>query len=93
MISGLKVSLLARIVHQTLGRVAPRAAPLIAVGAMSGYALLAGASAAALRAAAMGVLVVIAGRLRRDSHVFVSLAFTAAVSGDRLALASLFLLI
>ena len=78
-ISGLKVSLLARIVHQTLGRVAPRAAPLIAVGAMSGYALLAGASAAALRAAAMGVLVVIAGRLRRDSHVFVSLAFTAAV--------------
>lgn len=78
-ISGLKVSLLARIVHQTLGRVAPRAAPLIAVGAMSGYALLAGASAAALRAAAMGILVVIAGRFRRDSQVFVSLAFTAAV--------------
>src|ERR1700738_1198474 len=78
-ISGLKVSLLARIVHQTLGRVAPRAAPLIAVGAMSGYALLAGASAEALRAAAMGGLGVIAGRLRRDSHVFVSLAFTAAV--------------
>jgi competence protein ComEC len=46
---------------------------------MAGYALLAGASAAALRAAAMGILVVIAGRLRRDSHVFVSLALTAAV--------------
>ena len=78
-ISGLKVSLLARIVHQAIGRLTPRAAPLIAVGAMTGYALLAGASAAALRAASMGVLVVIAGRLRRDSHVFVSLALTGAI--------------
>src|SRR5712692_6815091 len=78
-ISGLKVSLLARIIHQALGRLLPRAAPLIAVGAMAGYALLAGASAAALRAAAMGMLVVIAGRVRRDSHVFLSLALTAAL--------------
>ena len=78
-ISGLKVSLLARIIHQAFGRITPRAAPLIAAGVMAGYALLAGASAAALRAAAMGILVVIAGRLRRDSHVFVSLALTAAV--------------
>jgi competence protein ComEC len=78
-ISGLKVSLLARIIHQALGRILPSAAPLIAVGAMAGYALLAGASAAALRAAAMGMLVVIAGRLRRDSQVFVALALTAAV--------------
>jgi len=78
-ISGLKVSLLARIIHQALGRWLHRAAPIIAVTAMAGYALLAGASAAALRAAAMGVLVVIAGRLRRDSHVFFSLALTAAV--------------
>ena len=78
-ISGLKVSLLARIINQALGRLLPSAAPWIAVGAMAGYALLAGASAAALRAAAMGVLVVIAGRLRRDSHVFVSLALTAAI--------------
>src|SRR6266852_1777387 len=78
-ISGLKVSLLARIIHQALGRILPRAAPLIAAGAMAAYALLAGASAAALRAAAMGILVVIAGRLRRDSHVFLSLALTAAV--------------
>ena len=78
-ISGLKVSLLARIIHQALDRWLPKAAPMIAVGAMAGYALLAGASAAALRAAAMGILVVIAGRLRRDSHVFLSLALTAAV--------------
>jgi competence protein ComEC len=78
-ISGLKVSLLAKIMQQAIGRLLPRAAPLIAVGAMAGYALLAGASAAALRAAAMGVLVVVAGRLRRDSHVFVSLALTGAI--------------
>ena len=78
-ISGLKVSLLARIIQQAVGRFAPTAAPLIAAGAMAGYALLAGASAAALRAAAMGIVVVIAGRLHRDSHVFVSLALTAAV--------------
>jgi competence protein ComEC len=78
-ISGLKVSLLARIIHQGMGRIVPRAAPLIAAGAMAGYALLAGASAAALRAAGMGILVVVAGRMHRDSHVFVSLALTAAV--------------
>jgi len=78
-ISGLKVSLLARIITQALGRRLPNAAPLVAVGAMIAYALLAGASAAALRAAAMGMLVVIAGRLRRDSQVFVSLALTAAI--------------
>jgi competence protein ComEC len=78
-ISGLKVSLLARIIQQAVGRFAPTAAPLIAAGAMAGYALLAGASAAALRAAAMGIVVVIAGRLHRDSHVFVSLALTGAV--------------
>ena len=87
-ISGLKVSLLARIIHNALGRWLPRAAPIIAVAAMAGYALLAGASAAALRASAMGMLVVLAGRLQRDSHVFVSLALTAAIMlGLRPALA------
>jgi len=59
--------LLARIITQALGRRLPNGAPLVAVGAMIAYALLAGAWAAALRAAAMG-MVVIAGRLRRDSH-------------------------
>ena len=78
-ISGLKVSLLARIISRALGRWLPRAAPVVAVGAMGGYALLAGASAAALRASAMGVLVVIAGRLHRESQVYVSLALTAAI--------------
>jgi competence protein ComEC len=78
-ISGLKVSLLARLISQGFGRIVPRAAPLVAVGAMAGYALLAGASAAALRAAAMGMLVVVASRLQRESQVFVSLALTAAL--------------
>jgi competence protein ComEC len=88
-ISGLKVSLLARIIHDALGRFVPRASPLVAVGAMAGYALLAGASAAALRAAAMGALVVIAGRLRRESHIVVSLALTGALMlGLKPALAS-----
>jgi competence protein ComEC len=78
-ISGLKVSLLARIVHQSLGRFVPRAAPIVALVAMVVYALLAGASAAALRAAAMGALVVLAGTFKRDSHVYTSMALTAAI--------------
>lgn len=78
-ISGLKVSLLARIVHHGLGRMTPGLAPWVALGAMSAYALVSGASAAALRAAAMGGIVVIAGVLRRDTQVAVSLAVTAAV--------------
>ncbi|HYM50579.1 MAG TPA: ComEC/Rec2 family competence protein, partial [Candidatus Limnocylindrales bacterium] len=78
-ISGLKVSLLARLVQRALGRVWPRAAPIVALTAMVAYALVAGASAAALRAAAMGALVVIAGVVRRESQVYVSLALTAAL--------------
>ncbi len=78
-ISGLKVSLLARIITGSVGRFLPRAAPAIALTVIVIYALLAGASAAALRAAAMGALVVIAGRFRRDTHVYLSLALTAAI--------------
>ena len=62
-----------------MGRWLPRAAPLVALAAMVSYALLAGASAAALRAASMGMLVVVAGRLHRQSQVAVSLALTSAV--------------
>src|SRR5207302_418777 len=78
-ISGLKVSLLARIIQRAAGRILPQAAPGIALGAMVVYALLAGASAAALRAAAMGGLVVLAGAIRRDTHVFASMALTGAI--------------
>ena len=78
-ISGLKVSLLARIVHQGVGRLAPGIAPAVALGAMLTYALVSGASAAALRAAAMGGLVVLAGTLHRETQVVASMALTAAV--------------
>jgi hypothetical protein len=46
---GLKVTLLVRIVQQATGRWLPRAAPLMALGLMVAYALLAGASAAGRR--------------------------------------------
>jgi len=59
--------------------VAPKGCAADRVSAMAGYALLAGASAAALRAAAMGALVVVAGRFRRESHIVVSVALTGAV--------------
>ncbi|HYS02700.1 MAG TPA: ComEC/Rec2 family competence protein, partial [Candidatus Eisenbacteria bacterium] len=78
-ISGLKVSLLARIVHQGVGRLAPGIAPAVALGAMLTYALVSGASAAALRAAAMGGLVVLAGTLHRETQVVASMALTAAI--------------
>ena len=78
-ISGLKVSLLARITERSLGRFWPRAAAPVALLAMVVYALLAGASAAALRAALMGALVVLASLLKRDSHVYTSMALTAAL--------------
>src|SRR5207245_8626604 len=78
-IAGLKVSLLARIVHQGVGRLAPGIAPAVALGAMLTYALVSGASAAALRAAAMGGLVVLAGTLHRETQVVASMALTPAV--------------
>ena len=78
-ISGLKVSLLARLTERSLGRLWPRAAAPGALLAMVVYALLSGASAAALRAALMGALVVLASFLKRDSHVYTSLALAAAL--------------
>jgi competence protein ComEC len=77
-ISGLKVSLLARLIQGSLGRWWPKAASLAALAAMAAYALLSGASAAALRAAAMGGVTVAGAWLRRDTYVFVSLAATGA---------------
>jgi len=78
-ISGLKVSLLARLVQRSVGRVWRAGGPLVALGMMGLYALVSGASAAALRATAMGALVVAAGVLRRDAQVYVSMALTAAL--------------
>jgi competence protein ComEC len=78
-ISGLKVSLVARLVQRGLRPVLRGGAPVAAVALVTAYALLAGASAAALRATAMGGLVVVAGALRREAHVYTSMALTASL--------------
>jgi competence protein ComEC len=78
-VSGLNVALVAKLVQQVLGQWRPRAASVVAVAAMTAYALLAGASPAALRAAVMGGLVVLASMLKRDSHVVVSMALAAGL--------------
>src|SRR5206468_11628743 len=52
--SGLNVALLARLVQQALGRIWPRGAAVTALIAIIGYALLSGASPAALRATLIG---------------------------------------
>src|SRR5438094_2670132 len=58
--SGLNIALLARLVQQALGRMGPRGAAVTALIAIIGYALLSGASPAALRPTLMGGLVIIA---------------------------------
>lgn len=77
--SGLNVALVARLVQQGLQRIWPAGSAIIALISIGGYALLSGASPAALRATIMGGLVIIAGMLRRDSWVFVSMAIAAAL--------------
>ena len=77
--SGLNVALLARIVQQGLGRIWSRGAAATALTAIIGYALLSGASPAALRATLMGGLVILASMIHRQSHVSVALALAAAV--------------
>ena len=77
--SGLNVALLARLVQQGLGRIWSRGAAVTALIAIIGYALLSGASPAALRATLMGGLVILAGMIHRQSHVSVALALAAAV--------------
>ena len=77
--SGLNVALVARLVQQGLQRIWPAGSAIVALLAIGGYALLSGASPAALRATVMGGLVILAGMLRRDSRVFVSMAIAAAL--------------
>jgi len=77
--SGLNVALLARLVQQALGRIWPRGAAVTALIAIIGYALLSGASPAALRATLMGGLVILGGMVHRQSHVSVALALAAAL--------------
>src|SRR5205823_8447754 len=77
--SGLNIALLARLVQQALGRMGPRGAAVTALIAIIGYALLSGASPAALRATLMGGLVILGGMIHRQSHVLVALSLASAL--------------
>ncbi|HEX6487612.1 MAG TPA: ComEC/Rec2 family competence protein [Candidatus Dormibacteraeota bacterium] len=78
-LSGLKVAVFARLVTAALRGLVGRVGTWAAVGLVAMYAAVGGATPAAVRAAAMGALVLAAGRLGRPTHVWTSLAVTAAV--------------
>lgn len=77
-LSGLKVAVFARIVQGVLHPLLGHAATWPAVAMIGLYALVGGATPAAIRAAAMGGLAIAASHLGRPSHVWTSLAITAA---------------
>jgi len=77
-LSGLKVAVFARIVQGALHPLLGRQATWPAVGLIGLYALAGGATPAAIRSAIMGGLAIAATRLGRPSHVWTSLAVTAA---------------
>jgi competence protein ComEC len=77
-LSGLKVAVFARIVQGALQPMLGRLATWPALGLIALYAMVGGATPAAVRAAAMGGLAIAASRLGRPTHVWTSLALTAA---------------
>ena len=77
-LSGLKVAIFARIVQGALEPVLRRHATWPALGLIALYAMVGGATPAAVRASAMGGLALLGSRLGRPSHVWTSLALTAA---------------
>jgi competence protein ComEC len=77
-LSGLKVAVFARLVTSALSPLLGRSATLPALALIALYALAGGATPAAVRAAAMGGLVLVAARLGRPTHLWTSLAATAA---------------
>ena len=77
-LSGLKVAVFARIVQGALTPLLGRLATWPALALIALYALVGGATPAAVRASAMGGLALAATHLGRPSHVWTSLAFTAA---------------
>jgi len=76
-ISGLKVAIFAGIVQRLCFRVIPRAAAPAAVGAVAAYVVIAGASAAAVRAGLMGSAGLVGRALHRDTQPIVSLLVMA----------------
>ncbi|MEO8744425.1 MAG: ComEC/Rec2 family competence protein [Candidatus Dormiibacterota bacterium] len=77
-LSGLKVAVFARIVQGALKPLLGRHATWPALGLIAVYAMVGGATPAATRAAAMGGLAIAASSLGRPTHVWTSLALTAA---------------
>jgi competence protein ComEC len=77
-LSGLKVAVFARIVQGALQPVLGRLATWPALALIAVYAMVGGATPAAVRAAAMGGLAIAASRLGRPTHVWTSLAVSAA---------------
>jgi competence protein ComEC len=77
-LSGLKVAVFARIVQAALHPMLGRLATWPALALIAVYAMVGGATPAAVRAAAMGGLAIAASRLGRPTHVWTSLALTAA---------------
>jgi competence protein ComEC len=77
-LSGLKVAVFARIVQGALHPLLGRHATWPAVCLITLYAMVGGATPAAVRAAAMGGLAIAAAHLGRPTHVWTSLALTAA---------------
>jgi len=77
-LSGLKVAVFARIVQGALRPLLGRHATWPTLCLVGLYALVGGATPAAVRAAAMGGLAIAASSLGRPSHVWTSLALAAA---------------
>ena len=77
-LSGLKVAVFARIVQGALRPVMGTFATWPALALIALYAMVGGATPAAVRAAAMGGLAIAAARLGRPTHVWTSLSLTAA---------------
>jgi competence protein ComEC len=77
-LSGLKVAVFARIAQGALSPVLGRHAAWPALALVCLYALVGGATPAAVRAAVMGCVAIAAARLGRPTHVWTSLALTAA---------------
>ncbi|HYL08745.1 MAG TPA: ComEC/Rec2 family competence protein [Candidatus Udaeobacter sp.] len=77
-LSGLKVAVFARIVQGALQPLLRRWAMWPALALIGLYAMVGGAPPAAVRATAMGGLAIAASHLGRPTHVWTSLALTAA---------------
>jgi competence protein ComEC len=76
-LSGLKVAVFARVVQGALHPMLGRHSTWPALGLIALYAMVGGATPAAVRAAAMGGLAIAAAHLGRPTHVWTSLALVA----------------